>query len=102
MTEESIPELLARLEREHVRNPIGQGAAVGERCVCGERWPCQSDPARLVAHARSLEAANERLRWQRDQSVEDCDTCLHNGAIGCENHAPSWSVAGRAALGEAQ
>jgi hypothetical protein len=101
MTEESIPELLARLEREHVQCKSGNCTnAKQPHCDCFRDWPC--DVARVVAHARSLEAANERLRWQRDQSVEDCDTCLHNGAIGCENHAPSWSVAGRAALGEAQ
>jgi hypothetical protein len=84
---ETIPELLASLEREHVRNPIGQGAAVGERCVCGERWPCQSDSARLVAHARSLEAALRELLFAIEGGLPTKTQIYHDV---------------RAALGEAQ
>jgi hypothetical protein len=62
--EESIPELLARLEREHVQ--AAYVTASGEPCCleCQEAWPC--DVARVVAHARSLEAAIRKLEAAKE------------------------------------
>ena len=64
--EESIPELLARLEREHVQ--AAYVTASGEPCCleCQEAWPC--DSARLVAHIRSLElpkGLEDIVEWAR-------------------------------------
>ena len=33
------PETMTRLA-SHRRNPIRQSASVGERCACGDQWPC--------------------------------------------------------------
>jgi hypothetical protein len=59
MTEESIPELLARIERKH-SEVIFYGGGHSGRCCCGVVWPC--DIARLVAHIRSLEAVAAKGR----------------------------------------
>jgi hypothetical protein len=57
--EESIPELLARLEREHPKRASRlTDPRFGHFCgKCIVTWPC--DIARLVAHIRSLEAAQK-------------------------------------------
>jgi hypothetical protein len=75
MTEESIPELLARLEREHVRN--------GKLKLCKESdgewpvtWPC--DVVRLVAHIRSLEAC----AYCYPEFDELCTGCQARAALG--------------------
>lgn len=51
---ETIPELLDRLEREHVDH-----AGTCNGCDGFDWWPCER--ARVVAHARSLEAALRRI-----------------------------------------
>jgi hypothetical protein len=74
---ETIPELLARLEREHVQCKSGNCTnAKQPHCDCFRDWPC--DVARVVAHARSL-----GLAQQASCEIDDYDMV-------------------RAALGEAQ
>lgn len=74
MTEESIPELLARLEREHKREEgetfDGEDFTNGPWCNSYDHdappveWPCET--ARLVAHIRSLEAAIRKLEAAKE------------------------------------
>jgi hypothetical protein len=78
MTEESIPELLARMERSHSEVIFYFGEHSG-RCICGVRWPCST--ARVVAHARSLEDIAAKLRENLDEHHENedatnCAMCL--------------------------
>ena len=74
MTEESIPELLARFEREH-RNCSCWGENCGvskhpkadwnSHCPrCFVTYPCGT--ARLVGHIRSLEAAIRKLEAAKE------------------------------------
>jgi hypothetical protein len=75
--EESIPELLARLEREHKREEgetfEDEEFTNGPWCNSYDHdappveWPC--DLARVVAHARSLEAAKDGAYRERDSLV---------------------------------
>jgi hypothetical protein len=92
MTEESIPELLARLERKHSEVIFYNGGHSG-RCCCGTLWPC--DTARVVAHARSLEAALREI--QKGEGAFSRDPFEH-AIAAIENMK---GLAG-AALGEAQ
>jgi hypothetical protein len=53
---ETIPELLDRLERHHTRTDRSSTRREVWACsTCIVAWPCSV--ARVVAHARSLEAA---------------------------------------------
>jgi hypothetical protein len=98
MDSETIPELLTRLEREHVpcEEPFGEAHCAGcEYDGCDSDWPCST--ARVVAHARSLEAA---LRWwlcdeHKTEKVAMGDHCLNQD---CQYAR----IPVRAALGEAQ
>jgi hypothetical protein len=60
---ETIPELLARLEREHPKRDSQLAKHPRFAYFCGKclnDWPC--DIARLVAHTRSLEAVAAKGR----------------------------------------
>jgi hypothetical protein len=89
--EESIPELLARLEREHPKRASRlTDPRFGHFCgKCIVTWPC--DIARLVAHIRSLEqtlGASSRI----------CPHSFRHAECAACNYQAGW----RAALGEAQ
>jgi hypothetical protein len=81
VTEESIPELLARLEREHTPCELcSKSSQYVPHCAANhgrhhETVPC--DVARLVAHARSLEAAHDALCGS--MQAMSCDACAHLG-----------------------
>ena len=110
--EESIPELLARLEREHApceEDLGGIHASMGTHCgTCEQSWRC--DVARLVAHARSLEAAQGGSPClivepcQRDCSCSNpvmsggCGRCARYGSFEQRKAHAEYL----AALGEAQ
>ena len=100
MEPESIPDLLARLEREHVQ--AAYVTASGEPCCleCQEAWPC--DFARLVAHARSLERVLTELTDALD--TEDVAVASIGGLTWGQavQHTGLARVKARAALGEAQ
>jgi hypothetical protein len=85
---ETIPDLLARLEREHVPDP-----KYPELCLtCYEQWLWPCDTAKLVAHARSLDA------WIRNHAMD------HPLGMECAMELVDMLDIdlGRAALGEAQ
>jgi hypothetical protein len=84
MTEESIPELLARLEREHVLSRY-QPLEGRKYCLCGQHAPCSA--VRLVAHARSLERALTKKNKKRGFPVEGRDP--ERDALGVERYARS-------------
>ena len=70
MSTETTEELLSRMEREHVQQ--------GHLCVgcwdagTDDYWlPC--DVARVVAHARSLEAALREVTEERNRWMGHCD-----------------------------
>ena len=94
MNPETTEELLSRLEREHVQQ--------GHLCVgcwdagTDDYWlPC--DVARLVAHARSLEAALLDLADLQNGPPLIRDTDEWDAVMD-----RTWKLLGRAALGEAQ
>jgi hypothetical protein len=118
--EESIPELLARLDREHAKrdSQLAKHPRFAHFCgKCLTDWPCET--ARLVAHIRSLEAALgdclHRLgnMWIRlDVPPEEWARLKDEVTRGIGNtgngNEYAWKLnwiaceAGRAALGEAQ
>ena len=66
---ETIPDLLDRLEREHVRAVWLQDSWC-KWCRSPEQpWPC--GPARVVAHARGLQRACDAAEHQRELPVAD-------------------------------
>ena len=66
---ETIPDLLDRLEREHVRAVWLQDSWC-KWCRSPEQpWPC--GPARVVAHARGLQRAFDAAEHQRELEVAD-------------------------------
>lgn len=77
MSTETTPELLSRLEREHVRRIKGCPCSVCSRecqtCKNMTTWPC--DTARLVAHARSLEAAHYKIHRFHLEVLMERDVC---------------------------
>jgi hypothetical protein len=112
---ETIPDLLARLERAHVSGGESNGRKFCQ--CCGQWWPCTE--ARVVAHIRSLEAALgdclHRLgnMWIRlDVPPEEWARLKDEVTRGIGNtgngNEYAWKLnwiaceAGRAALGEAQ
>jgi hypothetical protein len=86
MTEESIPELLARLAREHKREEgetfEDEDFTNGPWCNSYDHdappveWPC--DISRLVAHIRSLEAC----AYCYPEFDELCTGCQARAALG--------------------
>ena len=98
MTEKSIPEMLARLEREHVPNIYHPNRCAKCESYDGfeKAWPCER--ARLVAHARSLEAALlDTVCYAHRRGAPDEARCLPP-----ERTTRAICRSSRAALGEAQ
>jgi hypothetical protein len=73
--EESIPELLARLEREHVAR---SKFCVGCWDAGADNYLLPCDIARLVAHIRSLEAC----AYCYPEFDELCTGCQARAALG--------------------
>ena len=109
MSTETTPEMLDRLEREHVSsNYLPQyGPPICLWCGWNTPYPCSV--ARVVAHARSLEAALEDMTWQHAYRTRD-GMKLCTGGLSSNEHAfdvlgwndPHDITAEMAALGEAQ
>ena len=88
-------ELLSRMEREHVQRPCCESPACPWPSVCNRclvDWPC--DTARLVAHARSLEAAQIKVTHSVVPPL-DLDDNEALGELLAEPATRRWRTMGR-------
>ena len=44
--------------------------------------------AKIAEQERVIAELREALAREREDDIVDCDTCLHSGAIDCEEHCP--------------